>query len=145
MSFGVKDSCFLKISLKSKILEKISKKRIIIFTSKNNKKLKALKKLGCEVYLMKKNISNKLNINTIMKKILSININNILVEAGGIFFTELLSKKLVDELHVFRAPFNIGKLGKPMIIGKKIEDLRLKKINKKNFGKDVYHHFSIMK
>jgi len=134
---------FLKISLKSKILKNISKKRIIIFTSNNNKKFKTLKKLGCEVYLMKKNVSNKLNLKMIMKKILSIDINNILVEAGGIFFTELLSKKLVDELHVFKASFNIGDLGKPMIIGKKIDNLKLQEITKKYFGKDVYHHFSI--
>ena len=133
----------LKIPLKSKILKNISKKRIIIFTSRNNKKLKTLKKLGCEVYLMKRNVSNKLNLKTIMKKILSININNILVEAGGIFFTELLSKKLVDELHVFKASFNIGELGKPMIIGKKIDNLKFQEITKKNFGKDVYHHFSL--
>ena len=134
---------FLKIPLKSKILKNISKKRIIIFTSRNNKKLKTLKKLGCEVYLMKRNVSNKLNLKTIMKKILSININNILVEAGGIFFTELLSKKLVDELHVFRASFNIGELGVSVIIGKKIDNLKLQEITKKNFGKDVYHHFSL--
>ena len=130
--------------MKSKILENISKKRIIIFTSKNNQKFNILKKLGCEIYFMKKNISNKLNLKAIMKKILSIDINNILVEAGGIFFTELLSKKLVDELHIFKASFNIGNLGKPMIIGKKIDDLRFKKIAKKNFGKDVYHHFTII-
>ena len=127
----------LKIPLKSKILKNISKKRIIIFTSRNNKKLKTLKKLGCEVYLMKRNVSNKLNLKTIMKKILSININNILVEAGGIFFTELLSKKLVDELHVFKASFNIGELGKPVIIGKKIDNLKFQEITKKNFGKDA--------
>ena len=133
----------LKIPLKSKILKNISKKRIIIFTSRNNKKLKTLKKLGCEVYLMKRNVSNKLNLKTIMKKILSININNILVEAGGIFFTELLSKKLVDELHVFKASFNIGELGVSVIIGKKIDNLKFQEITKKNFGKDVYHHFSL--
>ena len=91
---------------------------------------------------MKKNNSNKLNLKKIMKKILSININNILVEAGGVFFTELLSKKLVDVLHVFKAPINIGKLGKPMIIGKNIYNLKLQEITKKNFRKDVYHHFS---
>ena len=76
-----------------------------------------------------------------MKKILSLNINNILVESGGIFFSKLLSRKLVDEIHVFKAPFNIGKSGIPMIIGKKIDNLRLKEIAKKNFGKDVYRHF----
>ena len=56
--------------------------------------LNILKKLGCEIYFMKKNISNKLNLKEIMKKILFININNILVEAGGIFFTNLLNVKI---------------------------------------------------
>ena len=27
-----------------------------------------------------------------------------LVEAGGIFFTNLLKEKLVDELHLFKSP-----------------------------------------
>ena len=102
-----------------------------------------LKKLGCEIYLIKQNINKEFNLKKIMKKIFSININNILVEAGGIFLSNLLADKLVDELHVFQAKFNIGKLGKPMIIGKKIEDLKLKEITKKYFGKDVYRLFSV--
>ena len=79
--------------------------------------------------------------NDINKSILSLNINNILVEAGGIFFTKLYEKKLVDEIHLFKAPFNIGKNGKPMIINRKIEELPLKEITKKKFGKDVYQYF----
>ena len=79
-----------------------------------------------------------------MKKILSININNILVEAGGVFFTELLKNNLVDELHLFKAPFNIGKYGKSMIIGKNFNDLDLKEITKKKFGKDIYQQFLII-
>ena len=134
----------LKIPLQSYLLKNISKKRIIIFTSKNNKKLTILKKLGCEVYLMKKDNFNKLNLKRIMKKILSININNILVEAGGVFFTELLKNNLVDELHLFKAPFNIGKYGKSMIIGKNFNDLDLKEITKKKFGKDIYQQFLII-
>ena len=65
-----------------------------------------------------------------MKKILSLNINNILVESGGIFFTELLLKKLVDEIHIFKAPFNIGKGGKLMIINKKFENFPFQEICK---------------
>ena len=80
-----------------------------------------------------------------MKKILSLNINNVLVESGGIFFTKLLLKNLVDEIHVFKAPFCIGKSGKPMILGKKLNTLSLKEIAKKRFGKDVYHYFLIKK
>ena len=133
----------LKLPMKSKLLKDISKKRIIIFTSQNNKKLIKLRQLGCEIFLMKQNTKKELNLNNIMKKIFSININNILVEAGGILLSNLLANKLVDELHVFQSIFTIGKLGKPMIIGKKIDNLRLKEIAKKNFGKDVYRHFSI--
>ena len=55
--------------------------------------------------------------------------------------SKLLQKKLIDELHVFKAPFNIGSSGKPMILGKKIHELSLKEIAKKSFGKDVYHYF----
>ena len=132
----------LKIPLNCNLLKNLSKRRLIIFTSKINKKFIKLKTLGCEMFLTKKlKSSGEFNLSLIMKKILSLNINNILVESGGMFFSKLLSKKLVDEIHVFKAPFNIGKSGKPMIIGKKIDNLRLKEIAKKNFGKDVYRHF----
>ena len=134
----------LKIPLNCNILKNLSKRRIIIFTSRNNKKYIKLKSLGCEIFLTKTLKScGEFNLSLIMKKILSLNINNILVESGGIFFTKLLSRKLVDEIHIFKAPFNIGKLGKPMIINKKIEDLSLKEITKKYFGKDIYHYFLI--
>ena len=136
----------LKIPLSCNILKNISKRRIIIFTSINGKKFIKLKSLGCEIFLTKKLKScGEFNLSLIMKKILSLNINNILVESGGIFFTKLLSRKLVDEIHVFRAPFDIGDSGKPMIINKKIKDLSLVEISKNSFGKDVYHHFVIQR
>jgi len=132
----------LKIPLNCNLLKSLSKRRIIIFTSKSDNKFIKLKSLGCEMFLTSKLKSYKeLNLPLIMKKILSLNINNILVESGGIFFSKLLSRNLVDEIHVFKAPFIIGNSGKPMIINKKIEDLSLKEITKKNFGKDVYHYF----
>ena len=136
----------LKIPLNCNLLKNLSNRRIIIFTSKNNKKFIKLRSLGCEMFLTKKLKScDEFNLSLIMKKVLSLNINNILVESGGIFFTKLLSRKLVDEIHVFIAPFNIGKSGKPMIINKKINDLSLIEISKNYFGKDVYHHFVIKK
>ena len=133
----------LKIPLNCYLIKSLYKRRIIIFTSNSGKKFIKLKSFGCEIFLTKKLKScGEFNLSLIMKRILSLNINNILVESGGIFFTKLLSRKLVDELHIFKALFNIGKLGKPMIIGKKIENLKLQEITKKNFRKDVYHHFS---
>ena len=77
----------LKIPLNCGLLKSISKRRIIIFTSKNNNKFIKLKSLGCEMFLTINSKSCRgFNLNLIMKKILSLNINNILVESGGIFF-----------------------------------------------------------
>ena len=63
-----------------------------------------------------------------MKKIFSIlyklKISDLLVEAGGGLFANLIKEKLVDELHLFKAPFNIGNKGIPLLNG-----LELKKIN----------------
>lgn len=136
----------LNISLNCNLLKSLSKRRIIIFTSISGKKFIKLKSLGCEMFLTKKLKScGEFNLSLIMKKILSLKINNILVESGGILFTKLLSRKLVDEIHVFRAPFDIGESGKPMIINKKFCNLQFKKTTKKNFGMDVYHHYLIKK
>ena len=77
----------------------------------------------------------------IMKKIYTLNINNILVEAGGLFFTNLIKFKMIDELHLFTAPFKIGTKGIPMMYKYKISDLKLKEIKKFFFGKDLYQFF----
>ncbi len=135
---------FLKTPIDCNLIKTVSKRRIIIFTLNQGKKFKKFQSLGCELFIMKKNkIRFKYNMSIVMKKILSLNINNILVEAGGIFLTELLSKKLLDELHIFTSQIQIGRQGKPMITSKKIKDLPLIEITKKNFGKDVYQYFKL--
>ena len=128
----------LKIPLNSYLIKSLSRRRVIIFTSKKGRKFLKLKSMGCEMFL----IENKhyFNLSLIMKKIFLLKINDILVEAGGIFFTNLLSQKLVDEIHLFTAPFNIGDKGKPMIINKKMKNLNFEEIDNKKFGKDVYQH-----
>ena len=132
----------LKIPLNCNLLKNLSRRRIIIFTTKKNIKYQKLKSIGCEVFEINKlNQKNEFNLNLIMKKIISLNINDILVEAGGIFFTKLLKQGLVDEVHLFKSQVFIGQYGKPMIIDKNLEDFPLKKITKKKIGKDVYHHF----
>jgi len=131
----------LKIPLNSNILKNISKKRVIIFTSTKNTKFYFLKSLGCEIILLKKLKNKQLNLITIFKKILSLKINDILVESGGLLFSNLLKDKLIDEIHLFTAPLVIGRSGKPMIIGKKFEDFKFKEILNKKYGKDIYQYF----
>ena len=133
---------FLKIPLSSNVLKNLSKRKVIIFTSVTGKKFHKLQSMGCKIFIIKKSmVINELDLKLMMKKILSLKINNLLVESGGIFFTKLLSNHLVDELHIFKAPFKIGQSGKQMIINQKIKDLKLKEITKKKFKKDVYNYF----
>lgn len=133
----------LKIPLKTKLLKDISKKRIIIFTSFSGRKTEYLKRLGCEIIIMKKQKNKQLNLKTIFKKIYKLKINDILVEAGGIFFGNLLKDKLVDELHLFKTNIKIGNNGKPLIKNKKLEDLIFTEVLSKKFGNDLYQQLKI--
>ena len=135
---------YLKIPLNTKILKDISKKRIIIFTTIKGKKFETLKRMGCEVILMKRQKDNSMNLKLIFKKLYDLKINDIFVEAGGIFFSNLLKHKLVDELHLFKTSKIIGSKGKPMILNKKIKDLDTKEILRKNFANDIYQHLRII-
>ena len=134
----------LKIPMNSRILKEISKKRIIIFTSKKNKKSENLIKSGCEIISCKVNKYNKLNLKSIFRKIYQLNISDILVEAGGILFTELLKNKLVDEIHLFKSTITIGEKGKPAILGKKFKNLKLSIVERKKFKNDKYYNYKVI-
>ena len=77
-----------------------------------------------------------------LENICYLKINDVFVEAGGIFFTDLLKYKLVDELHLFKSPKVIGNFGKPLIVNKKICELNTKEISRRKFGNDIYQHLS---
>ena len=81
---------------------------------------------------------------TFFKKIYDLKINDILVEAGGIFLSNLLKNDLVDEIHLFKAPIIIGSSGKPFLIGKKLKDIKYKEVLTKNFDHDIYRYLSIV-
>ena len=132
----------LKIPTKSKILQDI-KKRIIIFTSnKKSKKIIKLQNLGCEVILIKKNKLGNLNLNTIVKKIYNLKISDVLVEAGGILFSSLVKSNLIDELHIFQSNFNIGEKGIPVLIDKKIHDLKTNLLEKRKIDNNCYYKYN---
>ena len=134
----------LNIPLNSNILKDISKKRVIIFTAIKNKKSENLTKLGCEIIYLKLNKQNQLNLKSIFKKIYLLKISDILVEAGGILFTDLLRNKLVDEIHIFQSKINIGKNGKPALWNKKISDLNLSLNEKRKFRSDNYFNYNVI-
>ena len=133
----------LKIPLNSKILKDISKKRIIIFTSSRGAKIEYLKRLGCEIVLMKKQKNKFYNMQIVLEKIYKLKINDILVEAGGIFFTNLLNKSLVDELHLFTSEIKIGDKGKQFIVNNQLEDYNFSEVMRKKFRNDIYRYLKI--
>ena len=134
----------LKTPLNANILRDISKKRIIIFTSSEGAKAKYLKRLGCEIILMKKQKNKIYNLKTILEKIYRLKINDILVEAGGVFFTNLLNRRLVNELHLFNSDIKIGDKGKPFIIDRQLEDYNFNEVMKKKFKNDIYQYLKII-
>ena len=67
-----------------------------------------------------------------------------MVEAGGVFFTNLLKNNLVDEIHLFKSKILIGENGKPAIIGKKFKNLNLLVNERKNFKNDKYYNYKVI-
>ena len=67
-----------------------------------------------------------------------------MVEAGGIFFSELLKNKLVDEIHIFKSKIIIGHTGKPAIIDKKLNELKLSINETKKFKNDKYFSYNVI-
>ena len=133
----------LKIPINSRVLKYMPRRRVIVFTSTKNKKYEILKRLGCEIILMKKAKNSKLSLKKIFKKIFLLGIKDILVESGGILLTELLKNNLVDEMHIFKSQKVIGNKGIPLIIGKSINDINFVNIHKKKFGNDEYSNYVI--
>ena len=134
----------LDIDVNSKILKSAFKRNIIIFTMiKNISKIKKLKKLNCNIFLVKN--SEYFDIKFILKKTYKLGICNILVEAGGKLFTHMYDKKIIDELHLFISQKKIGPNGIPMYHSKKNFSLHKHNkslITKKKFFKDLYYQFN---
>ena len=92
---------------------------------------------------MKKQKNKLYNLQIILRKIYKLKINDILVEAGGIFFTNLLNSRLVDELHLFKSSIKIGDKGKPFIINNQLENYSFNQVLRKKFKNDIYQYLKI--
>ena len=132
----------LNIPLKSKVLNNLHQKRVIIFTRKKNLKLQKLKQLGCEIIEM--NIeNNNLNLKKIFNILYKLKISDLMVEAGGILFAELIKNNLVDEIHLFKAPIIIGEKGIPVIKGNSLNIIKKKLLETIKFDNNLYLKYAI--
>ena len=132
----------LNIPFNIKLLKNLHERRVIIFTSKKNLKSQKLKQLGCEIIEMKSK-KNKLNLKKIFTHLYKLKISDLLVEAGGILFADLIKNKLVDEIHLFRAPIIVGEKGIPVIEGNSLKNIKKKLIETLKFEDNLYSKYKV--
>lgn len=133
----------LNIPLYAKVLKNLHERRVIIFTSKKNPKSQKLKQLGCEIVEMKSEY-NKLNLKKIYSHLYKLKISDLLVEAGGILFADLIKNKLIDEIHLFKAPIIIGEKGIPVIEGSSLKKINKKLIETIKFEDNLYSKYEVI-
>ena len=132
----------LSIPLNTNLLKNLHERRIIIFTSKKNLKSQKLKQLGCEIVEMKIE-NNKLNLNKIFTHLYKLKISDLMVEAGGILFSNLIKNNLVDEIHLFKSPINIGIKGIPVIAGNDLKKIKKDLLETIKFDDNLYTKYGI--
>ena len=133
----------LNIPFNIKLLKNLHERRVIIFTSKKNPKSQKLKQLGCEIVEMKSE-NNKLNLKKIFSLLYKLKISDLFVEAGGILFADLIKNKLIDEIHLFRAPIIIGEKGIPVIEGSSLKNINKKLIETIKFEDNLYSKYEVI-
>ena len=132
----------LNIPINTNLLKNLHDRRVIIFTSKKNHKSQKLKRMGCEIIEMKKE-NNKLNLKKIFNHLYKLKISDLLVEAGGILFADLIKNKLVDEIHIFKAPIIIGEKGIPVIEGNSLKKISKKLLETMKFDNNLYFKYKM--
>jgi diaminohydroxyphosphoribosylaminopyrimidine deaminase/5-amino-6-(5-phosphoribosylamino)uracil reductase len=115
----------LRIPIKSSVLTDANSHLTIIATTTGapTVKITAIKKLGVEVWVARKERDGRVSLRDLLKKLGKREIVSVLVEGGSEVITSLLKANLVDKMIIPIAP---------KIIGKGLEaigDLKINKIN----------------
>ena len=116
----------LRIPVKSSVLTDVNAHLTIIATtsSASSVKMAAIKKLGVEVWVVKKERNGRVGLKDLLRKLGKREIMSVLVEGGSEMITSLLKAGLVDKMIIPIAP---------KIVGKGLEaigDLNINEINK---------------
>ena len=115
----------LRIPIKSSVLTDANSYLTIIATTSNApaRKIEAVRKLGVEVWVVKKERNGMVSLSDLLRKLGKREIMSVLVEGGSEIITSLLKAGLVDKMIIPIAP---------KIVGKGLEaigDLNINKIN----------------
>lgn len=101
----------LRIPIKSSVLTDDNSHLTIIATTSNapSGKVTAIKKLGVEVLIVKKERNGRVSLSSLLKKLGEREIMSVLVEGGAEIVTSLLKANLVDKMIIPISPKIIGK------------------------------------
>ena len=96
----------LDLNIKSNVFKNCDKFRTIIFTDNNcEKKISKFKKNHVEVITLP---TKNYNLKSILKKLSSFGVSNLLVEGGGKVFNSFFKENLFDNIYIFRSNFSSG-------------------------------------
>ncbi|SFV69432.1 Diaminohydroxyphosphoribosylaminopyrimidine deaminase / 5-amino-6-(5-phosphoribosylamino)uracil reductase [hydrothermal vent metagenome] len=80
------------------------------------------------------------NLNSVLKRLGKMEINNVLLETGSILFSAMLKEKLIDEIIIYTAPILLGKTAKNILdldIQNMADKIKLTQINTQIIGNDT--------
>ncbi len=120
--------------------------RVMVFYSslmhhgrKKSRKAVVLEKRGVELFPMRSSSKGIIDLESVLKKLASLNIASILVEGGASVFSQFIESKLADKMHLFIAPKILGN-GVTFTDGVELKELskalRMKNIEASQIGDD---------
>ena len=135
----------LNLKLKKNLhLTKLNKKRktYIVTTVTEKKKILPFKKKNYKIILIK-SLCDKNDFILLFKKIFRIGYGRILLETGLTFLSELIKKKLLNELYIFKSNKNLTLNGLNNISASYIKNYKLHKIINVNLNEDKLYKIKI--
>ncbi len=127
----------LEIKKNLNIFKTKIKRKIYIYTTKNNKtKIKWLKKNNIKVCL-KKDINSCDDYKNLFKSFIKLGFSRILIESGLTFINFLIINKLISELYIFKTNFNLRKKGFNYSSNKFLKKIKLRNKLRVNLNGDV--------
>ena len=127
------DLFIIDLNLKLKknlLLNKLLKKRkTYLITYKTNvKKAQIYKKKGYKIIYID-SLINRNDFNLLYRKIYKMGYSRMLVETGLTFLNNLIKKRLINDLYIFKTNFNLKKKGKNNATFKYLKNISLKPIS----------------
>ncbi|MDA9624861.1 bifunctional diaminohydroxyphosphoribosylaminopyrimidine deaminase/5-amino-6-(5-phosphoribosylamino)uracil reductase RibD [Candidatus Pelagibacter bacterium] len=123
---------------------KTSKKRNILIVSSviKSKKKEFLQRKGVK-FVKIDSLSNKKDFILLFKLLKKKGYNRILVESGLTFLNQLIKKRLISNLYIFKSSIRLGKNGKNNVSANLLKKFKMKKKIKVNLNNDVLYKTKI--